>query len=314
MYKLLNSRGLGVSGRQNELIELALTHKFNGVEVDMVDLIGRHDTLGKEFACQFLQSAKIDLGTFELPIDFGASDADFNTACEKLDTIGDLAKTLGSTRCYVSIEPFSETNAFQENFEQHRERLQEVASKLKEFDVNIGLALQAAKANATEGTYKFIQTVEEILTLVKTVGHPNVGLCFDTWEWAVGGGAMDQFSELDVKTVTELRLADMSDSANPSSIKMSDRVAPGDGTDSLSLKVVNHLLDAGYDGSISVATDSGMFAGVPRNKMIAQLSKRLEDLYNREPINVEEEPEAPAEGEEAGEAVAATPAVAGKSG
>ena len=106
----------------------------------------------------------------------------------------------------------------------------------------------------------------------------------------------------------------MSDSANPSSIKMSDRVAPGDGTDSLSLKVVNHLLDAGYDGSISVATDSGMFAGVPRNKMIAQLSKRLEDLYNREPINVVEEPEAPAEGEESGEAVAATPAVAGKPG
>ena len=46
MYKILNSGGLGVAGKQNELIELALTHGFNGVEVDMVDLVGRHDTLG----------------------------------------------------------------------------------------------------------------------------------------------------------------------------------------------------------------------------------------------------------------------------
>ena len=37
MYKVLNSKGLGVAGRQNELIELALTHGFQGVEIDMTD-------------------------------------------------------------------------------------------------------------------------------------------------------------------------------------------------------------------------------------------------------------------------------------
>ena len=36
MYKILNSQGLGVAGKQNELIELALTHDFHGVEVDIV--------------------------------------------------------------------------------------------------------------------------------------------------------------------------------------------------------------------------------------------------------------------------------------
>ena len=32
MYKILNSQGLGVAGRQNELIELALTYGFDGVD------------------------------------------------------------------------------------------------------------------------------------------------------------------------------------------------------------------------------------------------------------------------------------------
>ena len=93
MYKILNSQGLGAAGRQNELIELALTHSFGGVEVDMEDLVGRHDALGKQFACQFLQSAGIDMGTFCLPINFGAEDAEYAKQIAKLDTVIDLATT-----------------------------------------------------------------------------------------------------------------------------------------------------------------------------------------------------------------------------
>ena len=106
-YKILTSGGLGVGGRQNELIELALTHKYDGVEIDMNDLVGRHDTLGKEFACQFLQSARIDLGTFDLPIDFGATDADFAKQCERLETIIDLAQTAGNKPSCDTYRPAS---------------------------------------------------------------------------------------------------------------------------------------------------------------------------------------------------------------
>ncbi|MEM9942521.1 MAG: hypothetical protein AAF939_13235, partial [Planctomycetota bacterium] len=93
MYKILTSRGLGVAQKQNELMELALTHNFKAVEVDMVDLVGRHDALGKQFACQFLQSAKIDLGTFRLPLDFGSLNETYDEQMTKLDTILDLAQT-----------------------------------------------------------------------------------------------------------------------------------------------------------------------------------------------------------------------------
>jgi hypothetical protein len=99
MYKILNSQGLGVAGRQNELIELALTYGFDGVEVDIDDLVGRHDALGKEFACQFLQSAKTDMGTFCLPAKLGGSDEEFNASIAKLDTIIDLANTLDAKQC-----------------------------------------------------------------------------------------------------------------------------------------------------------------------------------------------------------------------
>ena len=299
MYKILNGQGLGVSGRQNELIELALTHKFQGVEVDMEDLVGRHDTLGKQFACQFLQSANIDVGTFELPIDFGVANDDFAAYSQKLDTIADLGQTLGAKRCYVLLNPTNDKFAFQENFENHRSRIAEVADKFEKAGIKIGLAVQAAKAQSAAGDYKFIQTVEELLTLVKTIGHANVGVCLDTWEWVVGGGAMDQLGDIDIANLTELRMADVSDDANPSDIKNSDRVSPGDGTDSVSLKIINQLLDSGFEGPFSVATDAGMYAGVQRDSVVSGISTRLDRLMAKESLV---DPVEPSEEEGEGEA------------
>ena len=306
MYKILNSHGLGVSGRQNELIELALTYKFNGVEVDMEDLVGRHDTLGKQFACQFLQSANIDVGTFLLPIELGVSNDDFSQYQKKLETICDLGETLGAKRCYIALEPTSEKFAFQENFEQHRSRIHDLGEQFEKHGMAIGLALQSAKAQASTGDYKFIQTAEELLTMAKTVGHKNVGVCLDTWEWVVGGGAMDQLADLDVNSITELRLADVSDDANLSAIKSSDRVAPGDGADSVSLKIVNHLLDNGFEGPFAMAPDVSMYAGKPRDSVVSAHSIRLDRLIAREslvdPVEADAEEGA---GEEAGVEAAA---------
>jgi len=157
VYKILSSSGLGVGGKQNELIELALTYGFDGVEVDMADLVGRHDTLGKQFACQFLQSAKIDMGTFKLPVAIGGTDEQFNDSITNLDTVLDLAQTLNAKCCYIEIEPENENYAFQECFEKYTARLQQIAEKFSASSIKIGLALRASSAKPVDGNFKFIR-------------------------------------------------------------------------------------------------------------------------------------------------------------
>ena len=225
MEKILNTGGLGVSGRQNELIELALTYKFSSVEVDMNDLIGRHDTMGKEFACQFLQSAKINIGTFDLPICLDSSDADYEEACKHLETIFSLCEALGGKRCRVRIATSSD-EAFQANFERHRSRLFDLGDKFSAKGIQLGLALTLPGPNEKDN--KFIQTAEELLTLVKTVGHDSVGLFLDTWHWQAAGGGMDQISDIDVAKITELAMSDLSANADPGNLSASDRCLPGD--------------------------------------------------------------------------------------
>ena len=301
MYKVLNSQGLGVAGRQNELIELALTHGFQGVEIDMNDLVGRHDALGKEFACQFLQSAKMDIGTFDLPINFGGTDAEFVASCEKLETIMDLAAALNAKRCRVRIEPNSESSPFQENFERHRERIEDIGARFEEHGIRLGLYLQASSAVEADGNYKFVQTAEEILTLVKAIGHANVGLSLDTWEWLVGEGAMDQISEMDLSILSEIILSDVGAEASPGSYTAADRVLPCTGGDAFSLKLCQFLKTKEYDGAMSMGTVAHMYAGAPnRHDVVGKLSTMLDKLIEGEdPTYVE--PEEVEEGEEGAE-------------
>ena len=284
MYKILHFDGLGVGGRQNELIELALTHRFDTIELDMSDLLGRHETMGKDFACQFLLSAKkISLGTFTLPVDFGCSDEEYAKFLANADTIVDLASTLGCKVCLASISPTSDV-PFQENFERHRIRLIELAQKFEASGLRIGLGLNATKANVTPLEHKFVQSAEEILTLTKTVGHPNVGLCLDTFEWQVGSGGMDQLSELDIASLTEVRLGDLSDQADIGNVKPGDRIMPGESSTTLAVKLLDHLRANNYEGAVSVATNQAMFAGSSRDKTVAAISNRVDRLIANEPL------------------------------
>lgn len=323
MYKILNTRGLGIGGRQNELIELALTYKFDGVEIDMEDLLGRHDALGKEFACQFLKSAKkLDMGTFRLPINFGSSEEAFKKSVGKIETILALASELGAKRCFVELETNSPTDSFQENFDTHRTRLAEVAEIFATHDIKIGVYLQAVGATDVEGQFKFIQTAEEVQTLVKTIGHDHLGVCLDMFEWQAGGGTVDQVKALLASnSITEVRLADATSEANVASLEKTDRVpVPASEANSVSYQVVQLLKAAGYEGAISASTDTASFTADGRDPVLEKISGALDQLAEGlDPAVVAAEAEAAAaaeaaaeagEGEEGATAEAAKPAEA----
>ncbi len=276
MEKVLNCNGLGVSGRQNEMIELALTHKFDSLEIDMADLLGRHEALGNEFACQFLQSAKMKIGTFRLPIDLGASDEVYATQAAKVDTILALCEELGGTRCFARISPDHGELSFQENFERHGKRLGELAAKFAEKGVSIGLLLQASP-DLQKQEFKFIQTMEELLTLVKTVNQPNVGVCLDTWNWVIGQGAKDQLSELEASKIVEVRLADVPDDADPGSIRAAQAQMAGTAEGTIVPDVLAHLKSIGYEGAVCILTNSGML-GRSKNAVVGGIAKQLNNL------------------------------------
>lgn len=268
MIKVVNLGGLGVEGRQNELIEVALTYGFDAVEVDMADLLGRNKMMGRDFALQFLKSGGTKVGSFRLPIDFGADEATYQKQLADLTTICELANALECSACYAIVESSSDGLAFQENFDRHLKRLNETGDQLAKAGVKMGLRLQP-KANRTQREYNFIQSASDLLTLVRMVGNANVGVCFDALAWIHSDGTLEDLLQLKVEQITEVRLAD-SDGENP--------ILPGSTPDSFSLAVAKHLKTIGYDGLISVVGNTKILGAGHRDNIMPQLARRLDDL------------------------------------
>jgi hypothetical protein len=144
MYKNLNTAALGITGRQSELIELALTYGFRGLDLDMPDVMKRARTRGLDSARRYVASASVRVGEFLLSIDWQAAEIPYRSGLVELQEIAETAAALGATVCTATIKPYSDDIPYHENFELHRRRFGEIGALLAPHNIKLGLAFQAA--------------------------------------------------------------------------------------------------------------------------------------------------------------------------
>lgn len=279
MYKNLSPKALGISGRQSELIELALTYGFRGLDVDMADLAKRARVHGIPQALRFLESAKIKVGGFDLPVNLRAEEAPFSTQLAQLNQVCETAAAIKAQRCLVLIAPASDERPFQANFELHRQRLGQVAEVLAKYNIRLGVGIQAAPALREGKQHQFIHQVENLLTLVKTVGVSNVGLLLDTWSWYVGGGAVDQIRDLTPEQIVAVRLADFPVDVNVARIADSNRTLPMEGGAVDAGTIVTILAKKQYDGPVTLYPHPSTLRGATRESIVQRAAQTLEELW-----------------------------------
>lgn len=282
MYKNLNSWSLGVSGRQSELIELALTYGFRGIEIDMRDLAKRVENQGLDRACRFLVSgakAGLKVGGFDLPINWQSEENIFKADLIRLEKIMEIARHVGAQGCSTTVMPAHDKLPYHENFEFHRQRLGAIADVLRPYDVRLGLAFRAAAYHRADRPFEFIHQAEPVLTLIKTIGVPNVGLTLDTWNWWVGGGGMDQISELNPNQVVSVKLADLPVDAKLATIQDHQRGLPNASGTIDCKAVVVKLFKMGYQGPVAIVPTPGCMRGMTRDSIVQKTGQILEDYW-----------------------------------
>ncbi len=289
MIENLCMYGLPFATRQNEMIEMALTFRFTGIEVDLDEMVRRSEAMGQEFATQFVNSADIEVASFRLPIDFGCEDDQFASAKERLELLCTIAEAIDAKRCYATIAPGSQRLAFQENFELHSRRIGEVADRLAKNSIRLGLSFNAGASSQKKFTNQFICKPEELLTLIKMVDRPNVGLALDSWHWQLGSGGMDQVQELDVSKIFDVRLGDLPENYNAATVSPQDRVPPSDRSSEFTVKLLKHLQDNGYDQTVSVVCSFPDFNDRSRGvKTVQKIRKTLNRVLKESGIIDEE--------------------------
>ncbi len=284
MYKNLSAAGLGVSGRQSELIELALTYGFRGFDVDMERLVKQAQHNSLEFAGRFIESAAsfaegFSIGGWDVDVDWEADDAAFSENLTKLNQAIEVAAKVGAKRCFTTIEPGSDSLAMHENFQRISGRIGQVAAALAHHDIRLGLNFRAAPAAREGKAHEFIHDFEGLTTLCSTVGQANVGLVLDTWNWFVGGGGMDQLKDLTNDQLVVVRLADVPGDADMSTIEEKQRILPSEDGLIDCDAIVKLLVDKSYDGPVTPYPRAASFSGKTRESIVQESADCLEAMW-----------------------------------
>lgn len=279
MHKILNPNVIGVSGRQSEVIELALNNGFKHLEIDILEFQRRSEQQGLPAAKRLLDSAKLIVAGFELPIPLGAAEPAYQASLAAFDKIGPIAQQLGATLCWTHLEPASDERPFHENFELHRKRLQEVGGLLDRFNLRLGVGILAAAAHRVPKAFQFIYQPDQLLLLLKTVGAANVGVLLDLWDWHVGGATLDQIRKLTAEQVVCVRIADIPADADLSTVGEEQRLIPGEASPIDAVAVVQHLAERKYEGPISACPHPSRFVGQRREAIVKKLSSSIDELW-----------------------------------
>jgi sugar phosphate isomerase/epimerase len=277
MFKNLSTNGLGISGVESEIIELALTYKFAGIDPDFMELYHRAEEKGVPYARRLIDSAKLKLGTFSFPIDW-TDDAKFQKDSEKLSKMAARAAELGCTRATVALASASDERPYHENFEFHRRRLGELGAALAKHGVQVGVEFSAHSDNKNARAFEFVHTFDEMRKLVTGTGD-NVGVVVDLFQIYAGGGSVDEVKSLTAAQVIAVHLCDVPEDVARGELTEKNRMLPAETGVIDSIEVVRWLNSIGYDGPVTARPDRSRFPKTGRMQIVKMVAESLDHVW-----------------------------------
>jgi sugar phosphate isomerase/epimerase len=280
MFKNLNPSAIGVSGHQSEIIELALTYGFAGIDLNMAEFASRARLKGMPYAKRLIESAKIRIGTFPLPLDWDTDDEVFQKELKKLPELADCARELGCTRCTATLAPAGDARPYHENFEFHRRRFHDICGVLKPAGIRLAVGFQAAESLRQNQAFQFIHDLDALLLLLNMVAEPNVGLLLDTWDLVASGGSAEAIRKLPREQIVAVQVSDMPANVSlPELDEKSSRLLPGGENGRVDLAgFLAVLKEEGYDGPLTVKASRNAFQSRRRDVVIKQTSEALDRI------------------------------------
>ena len=192
---------------QLELVELAAQHGFEAIS-PYPDFLADQN---KEAIAKLLADLKAkDLvwGVANLPVEFRQDEAKFKTDLAALPRRAKALQEAKGTRMSTWIMPTHAELNYLKNFQQHTERLQQVAQVLDDHGIRLGLEYVGPKTLRDRDKYAFVSTLEETRALIDEMQRPNVGLVLDSFHWYTAEEDIDDILTLTNREVVACDLND----------------------------------------------------------------------------------------------------------
>ncbi|HVX12693.1 MAG TPA: TIM barrel protein [Pirellulales bacterium] len=278
MFKNLDAKALGLAATQSETIELALSFGFRGIDLDIADFAAEVKTYGLPKARRLLDSAKLKVGSFVLPIDWQREDG-FEADLKKLAELAGLAASVGARRVVTVIEPANDERPYHQNFEFMGRRLTELGSALEAHGLKLGVGFDASAASRQGKSFEFVHDLDAMLVLLSTVHAANVGLWLDVWQvWACGASLDEVRRKLPRGQVVAVTLSD-AEEGPPESADPATRRLPGETGVIETAPLLATLAEAGYDGPVTPTPGPNQVASMRRDQLVKLAGEKLDAIW-----------------------------------
>jgi sugar phosphate isomerase/epimerase len=280
MFRNLSAAALGVVGQQNEIIELALTYGFQGLDIDIAEFATRAKLRGGAYARRLIESANLQVGSFVLPVELDADEELFTKKLEKLPEYVNAAGEIGCRRCVTTIAPSSDTRPYHENFELHRRRIGQVCKVLEPAAVRLGIGFRGATYARKGSGLEFIHGLEALLMLIQMAPGENVGLNLDVWEVLAEGGSLDSIRGLSARQIVAVDVANLPAGVTLDELDDHSRLLPGaEGAAVDMASVLAMLAQLGYDGPVTPRPSRTALKNLRRDLAVRETSESLTKVW-----------------------------------
>ncbi len=279
MFKNLSAEGIGVSGRQSEVIESALSFGFKGIDFDLIDFQSQVKAHGMPHARRLLDSARLKIGTFRLPLVWDDSDTVYQEGLRQLPEFLELAKAVGASRAVTTINPANDARPYHENFEFHRRRLTEIGGLLAASEMRLGVDFVALPHARKGRAYQFVHTLDAVVMMVDMIRAANVGIVVDPWEIHAAGSSLEDIRKLPADRIIAVMLSDAPLDVEPAALTEADRLLPGETGKIDSAALLSMVSEMGYEGPITPKANRAKLSGMRRDQIVKLAGERVDQAW-----------------------------------
>jgi len=247
----LNPGAIGLKCSPKELLEFAIKYEFNSISPLIEDLLQLNESDRKAYLSK-MRKNKITFDSAGLPIEFRTSELKFREGFELLKNNIEKIVSLNISSFVTWIMPTHKTLTYTKNFEQHRSRLNKIATLLENSGFKLGLEYVGPKTLMARDKYPFLHSISELKELIEAIGKNNIGYLLDSFHTYC---AEDDLADLDFLNGDDIISVQLNDGVLGRTAEMQmdlERELPGD-TEIIDLKTfINFIRSKGYDGPVSV--------------------------------------------------------------
>ncbi len=278
MYKNLNCDLLGITGRQSEIIELALTYGFRGIEIDMTDLVKRCQRGSFESASRFLASSKLNIAGFDAPIDLDGDDETFATELAQINRVAEIAARAEAQLAIVTIPHGTNRLPYPEYFDVIRKRVDQIAEILGKEGVRLALTFNTHAPDTEEKQFKFVRDVEGFSVFVRACTSKNVAILYDSWEWFIGGGSDELLQQIGLQRIAGVRLSECRPEVTAAQATGEDCLLPGLGESIDNAAILQKFAEADLKLAVA-ARGRTLDPTTTRDGMVAAAQDALDKVF-----------------------------------